>query len=263
MGFSTVLAVVGFAGAVLYRLTYLQRKKVWNLSVQQVVNLIVIPGVIFPFVYAYLRSVQRLPLNPYAFFPDALLVNVVLLAFMFSYGGTAIHAVTKMLSNYLRQEKSELAEINRFFHLQFSHTLSYGGALAAFMSLVMLELNHLPEGDPGSLTWGLVKAVGLGVAVWLGMRSYTKDFGDDYQGRWRDLKLVFVLFWIGFIFFLLGVRRLRPELTDYQLLLPAVGVFGVMVLLSTVLVVRRVGRGWQVRVERKRLERYLRGEDVD
>lgn len=252
-----------FAAAVLYRSAYLHRKKVWNLSVQQVINLIIIPGIIFPFVYAYLRSVQQLPRNPYAFFPDALLVNIILLAFMFAYGGTAIHAVTKMMSVYLRQEKGDLAEVNRFFHLQFSHTLSYAGALVAFMGLVLLELNHLPAGDKGSLVWGVIKAVGLGLAVLLGMRGYTRNFGDDYQGRWRDLRLVFLVFWVGFIFFLLGVRRLRPELTDYQLLLPAVGVFGVMILLSTVLVVRRVGRGWQVRVQSKALEQYFRREDVD
>lgn len=263
VGLSTVLAVAVFALVVMYRFSYLHKKKIWNLSVQQMINLVVVPGIIFPFIYAYLRSVETLPRNPYAYLPDALLVNIVLLSFMFTYGGMAIHAVTKMLSEYLRNDNNELAEVNRFFHLQFSHTLSYAGALAAFWGLVILELSHVPATDPVNWGWGVIKAVGLGLAVLIGLQGYTRSFGDDYQGRWRDLKLVFLVFWIGFILFLLGVRRIRPELTDYQLLLPAIGVFGVMVFLSTVLVIRRVGRKWQVRVKRKSVKQYLRGENVD
>lgn len=263
VGISTVLAVVLFAAAIMYRFSYLHRKKVWYLSLQQVINLVVIPGIIFPFLYAYLRSVQDLPRNPYAYLPDALLINLVLLSFMFTCGGVAIHAVTKMMSDYLRHEKSELAEVNRFFHLQFSHTLSYAGSLAAFIGLVLMELSHVPLADSGSVVWGVIKAVGLGLAVLIGLHGYTRNFGDDYQGRWSDLKIVFLVFWVGFIFFLLGVRRISPSLTDYQLLLPAIGVFGVMVFLSTVLAIRRVGLKWQVRIKRRALEQYLKGEDVD
>jgi hypothetical protein len=149
--------------------------------------------------------------------------------------------------------------MNRFFHLTFSHNMVYLGLIVAVVGTVLLELNHVPS-ESGSVSMAVIKGLGLGVALILSMYSYTSS-KDAYSGRWNDLRFVFMLFWVGFVMVVYGIRKIRPDLGDYQLLLPILMSMGLLGLLNTVLVVRRVKRKWWVGVRWKRLVRYLRGRD--
>jgi hypothetical protein len=173
-GIFTLMAVLLLVAALIYRLEPLRQTKIWHLSIQQLIHLVLIPGLLFPTIFSYLQNIARSPQNSVIVFHDTFLVNGVLLSMMFGYGGVAIHAVTKMLSEYLREEQSELAEINKFFHLTFSHNMAFGGILAASLGITLLEVNHTPLVDPSSTGWGIIRGVALGLSFGLATYNYAR-----------------------------------------------------------------------------------------
>lgn len=247
----TVLAVFLLVVASIYRIQSLHRKKIWNLSIQQLIHLVLIPGVLFPMVFSYLLGVMRLPRIEMAFLSDNFLVTAILMAMLFGYGGVAIHAVTKMLSEYLKEDKSELAEINKFFHLTFSHNLAFAGISLASLGLVLLEINHVSRGPLG-LWNGVVRGLMLGGSFWLATYNYARYTGERYQGRWNDLKVTFGVVWLAFALIIYLVEKLNVGFSEYDLLLPMLLSFSIMVGVSLVLVVRRLKRGgWKISWKRR------------
>jgi hypothetical protein len=250
------------AFGLLWQVQVFHRKLIWHLSLVQIFLLVVVPGLLFPRFFSYVLALSQTPPRPEVIVPDAVLVNIILLAVMFSYGGISIHTVTKMLSypHLLRYDESEAGEMNKFFHLTFSHSLAFGGAVVVMLGLTLLELNHIPPTDPGGLMSGLLKGIALGGLLLLGMYNYTRYYGDEYKGKWSDLKMVFLVAWAGFMLLLYAVRRIDPSVTDYQLLLPALIGFALLGFANLFLVVRRLKRGgFRIDVRWKRIREYLSG----
>lgn len=257
-GLFTVLGVVMFVFASIYRIQSLHRKKIWNLSIQQLIHLVLIPGILFPMVFSYLQSISRIPRNETVFLSDTFLVDMVMLSILFAYGGIAIHAVTKMLSEYLSSQETEAAEINKFFHLTFSHNLAFGGVILASLGMTLLELNHVSLANSTSVGWGIFRGLLLGFSFFLATYNYARYIGSDYRGKWGDLKVTFGAVWLGFAVLLYVIQRFDPRLTEYQLLLPMLLSFSVVTAMSLVLVIRRIKQGqWRIRVGKRRLQKYL------
>jgi hypothetical protein len=258
--FSTLLVVVLFAAVLVYRVSFIRNKSIGYFSILQIIYLVVIPGFLFPMAYSYLQSILTRPLNQKIVLPDGLLVNVILLSLLFTYGGVAVHATTKMMAELLRGAKSgivqDIQRMNKFFHLTFSHNLAYSGIVLAASGLVLLELNHIP-GDPQSFFEVIWKGIVLGFCLIAALFFYTRS-ADDYVGRWADLKIAFLVFWVGFVAVLYGVRKVNPRLNNYQLLIPALLSLSLVGVLNVVLVVRRLKRGgWRVSIRWKQLIRLL------
>jgi hypothetical protein len=211
--------------------------------------LVVVPGVIFPVFFGYLQSMLDKPLRNNTLVNDRVLVVIILLSILFSYAGIAIHAVTKMLSRVIDKTNREAYELNDYFHNQFSHTLTFSGFPLAIMGLALLELNHVPDTKPISIIGGMLKGLILGVGSWLGIQFWAKYIG------WLKLRPVFVVAWICFVLMLYGYKKVNPSITEYQLLLPTLFGFGLVVVLSFVVIIRKVGRGWKVYLSQKRLRK--------
>lgn len=259
-GLFTTIIILVVVGALIYRIATLHRKKIWNLSVQQVIHLVLIPGVLFPMIFTYLQSIVRLPRTSEAFLSDGFLVNMVLLSLFFTYGGVAIHAVTKALQEYL-EENTEARQINAFFHMTFSHNLAFVGILSTSFGLALLEINHVPTGNVMSLWSGLWRGLLLGGSFALAAINYTRYTGGDL-GRWNDLKITFGAAWIVVALLIYVVEKLDVGFSSYQLLLPMLLLFSAMAFLSLVLVFRRIKSGqWRVFVNKKRLKRYMTLEE--
>jgi hypothetical protein len=194
-------------------------------------------------IFSYLQSMLRLPKSDTTFFHDGLLVNVILLSLMFSYGGIAIHAITKMFSEYLKNENSELAQVNRFFHLNFSHNLIYSGIIVSSLGITLLEINHVPVNEITSLGWGIFRGLLLGASFAVFIYYYTRASSNTYRGKWSDLKLFFGIVWIGFSLLLYVIQKFDLGFTEYQLLLPMLLSFSVVVGLSLILVFKKLKNG--------------------
>jgi hypothetical protein len=239
----TFVAVLFFISVMLYRVKALHRKKIWHLSLQQIINLVLIPGLVFPMIFSYLQAMLRLPKSNSTFFPDSVLVSTILLSLMFSYGGIAIHAVTKMLSEYLKDKDSELAQINKFFHLSFSHNLIYSGIIISSLGITLLELNHIPDDGIVSVRWGIMRGLLLGVSFATFIYYYTRASSNKYRGKWGDLKFFFGIVWIGFALLLYVIEKFNIGFTEYQLLLPMLLSFSLVVGLSLILVMKKLKTG--------------------
>ena len=260
--FATIALVLVFAGILSYKSSYMQNRRIGYLSLLQIFYMVVIPGLLFPFGYSYLRSIISRPIRPELVLPDGLLVQVLLLSLLFAYGGAAIHGVTKMLSTTFDDKDSETYRMNRYFHLTFSHNLIYASIMLAIPCMALLELNHMPDGSTNSLLWSVLRGLGLGFSFFLMMYLYDPYTEEAYRSRWNDLKWVFMVVWVGFVMVLYGVRKLNPSLNDYQLLIPALLSLSLFILLSLVLVIRRVKRsGWRVVFRWKRLARLVKSTD--
>lgn len=239
----TVIGVLCFVMIMLYKVKALHTKKIWHLSIQQIIFLVLIPGLVFPMIFSYLQSMLQLPKSDTSFFPDSLLVSAILLSLMYSYGGIAIHAVTKMFSDYLKDNNSELAQINKFFHLNFSHNLVYSGIIISSLGITLLEINHIPNDGITTIRWGIVRGILLGLSFAIFIYYYTRATSDNYKGKWSDLKLFFGITWIGFSLLLYAVQKFDIGFTEYQLLLPMLLSFSLVAGLSLILVIRRLKNG--------------------
>ncbi|HSV95259.1 MAG TPA: hypothetical protein VLH94_04820 [Spirochaetia bacterium] len=240
----TVFGVLFIVLILVYRIQALHTKKIWNLSIQQIIFLILIPGIVFPMIFSYLQSTVRLPKSESSIISDGFLVNTILLSIMYSYGGIAIHAVTKMFSNYLKEKDSEIAQVNKFFHLTFSHNLVYSGMAISSLGITLLELNHIPNNQPASIGWGIFRGLVLGLSFAIFIYYYTRaSSSNEYRGRWGDLKMLFGVIWISFSLLLYIVQKFDIGFSEYQLLLPMFLSFALLAGLSLILVIRRLKNG--------------------
>jgi len=194
-------------------------------------------------IFSYLQSTLRLPKSSSTFFSDGLLVSIILLCMMYSYGGIAIHAVTKMFSDFLKEKDSEIAEINRFFHLKFSHNLIYSGVIISALAITLLEINHIPDNLPTSISLGVFRGILLGISFAIFIYYYTRASSENYRGRWGDLKLVFGIIWVAFSLLLYTIQKFDIGFSEYQLLLPMFLSFALLAGLSLILVFKRLKNG--------------------
>lgn len=239
----SLLLILLFASALAYKSTFLHGKKFGHFSLLQILNLVIFPGFFFVVFYSHMQSIIARPLADDIFIPDALLVLAVLLSFVFTYGGIAVHAVTKMLSETaLRSDDSEVGKLNKYFHLRFSHNMFISGGVSVLSGLTLLELNHSPADGYDRLLPPVFKGMVIGLLFSIAMYWYTRS-KDQYVGKWSDLKASFLMLWVGLIFLLYSVRQVDPRVSDYQLLIPAILGFSIVALLNVALVFRRLKNG--------------------
>lgn len=256
--FFTLVVVILFAAALAYKISLLHTKSVGKFSLLQLLYLVIVPGFIFPLAFSYVQSILERPLGHPIVFSDGLLINIILLSMMFAYGGIAIHAVTKMLSTILKSERSKAYELNRYFHLTFSHNLIFGGAAMVILGLTLLELNHVPQATSQNILLVILKSLLFGGTAILGLYLYNPYQEDRATTRWADLKSVFLILWLAFMVILYAVRKIDPSLSDYQLLMPALLSFSLLAFLSAVLVLRKLKRGgWRLVFKWQRLKRFF------
>lgn len=251
--FITLLAVLVFSAVLAYPIKILRNTTVGHFSLFELLYLVVIPGFFFTMGFSYLQTVLSRPAQENIILPDGLLANVILISMLFAYGGVAIHTVTKMMSEYLRYDTSKAGELNRYFHMKFSHALIYGAGVLMVAGFSLLELNHLPVGKPNSLIFSWIKGLVLGGSLLTAMYWYTQ--GDDrvvdrsskpdvtYRGRYADLKVVFLLCWVAMVLLLYGIRKTNSLFSDYDMIVPALVGFSVVAFLNAVLVFRRLKNG--------------------
>ena len=234
------IVLILITGFLAYNTSFLKKKVIWHMSILQTLYLVVFPGILFVIFYSYVQSVIDRPLVPNNFLSDNTLTTIIMLAVLFTYGGLAIHAVTKMLSETaLRYEETEVAQINSYFHRKFSHNLIYSGALAIVIGMTLLELNHTP-GDGYDGWWKpILQGLAAGIISVASMYHYTHS-KDNYTGRWADLKAAFLTLWIGFIVLLFGIWRMDPSLREYHLVIPVLSSLVLILILNIGLVVRRI-----------------------
>jgi hypothetical protein len=259
--FLTLLVVLLLGGVFAYRMSFLQRKRLWHLSLQQVLQLVVLPGVFFPLIFSYVLTLMAQPLADRVILSDRFLVNMILLSVMFTYGAIAMHAVTKILNEHLSGLTTEAAEINKFFHMTFSHNLGYAGGVLLLLGITLLELNHVVVYSNYSMAAGVIRGVLLALGVSLATINYTRYSGGDV-GKWGDLKVFFAVVWLAMVILIYSIRKVRPEISEYQLLLPSLLGFSVMAIMGFVLVVRRVRRHWQLRIRRRAVQQLLEDAGV-
>lgn len=224
----------------IYKTSFLKKKAIWHMSILQTLFLVVVPGILFIIFYSYLQTVLGRPRVDNSFLSDSTLINLILLATLFTYGGTAIHAVTKMLSETsLRYEKTKVAELNSYFHLEFSHNLIYSGAVAMVIGMTLLEMNHAPLKGYDGLVKPVIQGLIGGSVLIIAMLHYTRS-DDHYSGRWYDLKAAFLTIWIGLILILYSMWRATPSLREYQLVVPVFSALTLVSILNIGLIIRRL-----------------------
>lgn len=241
--FIILFAIVVFAGLLFYRLSFMRHKTIGRFSLLQIIYLIVIPGFLYTFIFSYVQSIQERPLNDQIFIPDSLLTNIIFLSSLFSYGGMAIHETSKTLSEVLKHQSSQAREINKFFHLSFSHNLVFSGAIAAIIGTTLLELNHSSPDNFTNPTSAILKGLILGLSLIVSMFWYTISDNPEYMGRWSDLKSTFLIFWLGVIVVLYGVKKTNPAFREFDMLIPTLASFSVIGSLNLFLFYRRLKRG--------------------
>ncbi len=238
----SILILIIVAGVIAYQASFLKNRKIFHLSLLQILYLIFLPGAVFILVNSYVQSLLILPRAHTQFIRDGILIDTIFLAMFFSYGGVAIHGVTKMLSDTgLRHDSDESAEINRYFHLTFSHNLIYGGGLLFAVCLALLELNHTSVYNAPNLISLVIRGLLIACAILFAMYSYTHS-RDQYVGRWADFKAFFLIAWGGLILLYVAIKKTSPDFDSYQLLLPIFITLVVIALANIILVLRRIRR---------------------
>lgn len=251
------LIVLLFASIVFYHISFLRNKEIWHLSLLQIILLIIVPGFLFVIFYSYIQSIIELPRVHTPVFPDGVLVSVTLLAMLFGYGGIAIHAVTKMLAEILRHsEDSQVAQLNKYFHLNFSHNLIYSSGLLVIVGLTLLELNHVPQKGYEGYVAPIVRGIIVGLFWVYGMYQYTRS-KDQYVGRWADLKAVFIILWLCFVILMYGIWKVNSSWKEYQLLIPVLSLILLTIVFNAGLILRRIRR------QRKQFLDYFEHERED
>lgn len=238
----TIILVIIFAAALAYKSAFLKNKYIGRFTIHQVLYLVVIPGFIYTFFFAYIQSVLRRPLTDSAIAPDGLLVNTTLVAALYCYGGAAIHSISKMLSEALKTSQGPAKELNKYFHMNFSHNFIYSSAIAVAIGITLLEINHPYVNNPSNPLFAIARGIILGVSVVVSMYWYTSPKVEEHLGRWSDLKTTFLSLWIGLLLIVYAIKKTNPALTESDLLLTILVGFSIIAALNLILVYKRIKR---------------------
>jgi len=242
--FITAITLTVITGVLAYKNSFLKNRHIFHLSLQQILYLVFLPGVIFLLINSYTQTILSFPLETITLVNDSILIDIIYLGMLFTYGGVSIHAVTKILAHTsLRYSRSDAGEINRYFHLNFSHNLIFGGLILFSVALAILELNHTNPDNVLGITSLIIRGLLIAFALLYAMFSYTR-FQDegDYAGRWADFKAVFIIAWSALVILYLALKKTDASLRQYQMVLPVFLVLILVVSLNILLVIRRIRR---------------------
>jgi hypothetical protein len=194
-----------------YPIDWFHRVMIYNLPILQLTYLFVVALCIYPWLLLTLNSIYRKPKQRGSRFFDKVWGGIIILAMLLGYAGLAVHAITKTLANYLRTETSEVAELNKFYHLTFSHNLFYSSIVLMVFGLMMLELNRLSPKKEHHLMPSVISGLALGGGLLVSLAFYTKS-NDVYGGKWSDLRLFYSVLG-GCVAFSSGqIMRAKPSL---------------------------------------------------
>jgi hypothetical protein len=232
----TIGAIFALVTTLAYKFSFFHRKKIGYIPIIQIFTLILVPGFIYTIIFSYVLEILARPLNDYIFLNDKFLTTLLLLSILYTYGGIAIHSISKTLSNYFTpsQQKSPLYSVNSFFHLSFSHNLTYIGAAVSAACFALLELNHLsPYPEQSRLLITILNGVFLGLAV----------IASLYWNRWykrlAELKLFFFSLWALFIIVLYALKPYIKDVQAYPITLMMLVAFFLMATLNIFLYLKR------------------------
>ncbi|MBI2337619.1 hypothetical protein HYU95_00390 [Candidatus Daviesbacteria bacterium] len=239
--FLTLIIFLMAGTAAIYRISFFRKKTIGYFHLLQIIYLIIIPGIGLTLIFSYLASILKRPLISPPIMPDGLIFSFLIPAMFFTYGGIAIHSVTKMLWEYMKKDENDKAyRMNRFFHLTFSHNLIYSGGFLATLGLTLLELNRVPLENHTNQLFAIVRSIIMGTTLVIGVFWYN-PYGRI--SRWSDLKTFFLVVWAGFLLLLYAIKKVSPDIQDYQLLLPALLASSLIAALNLFLVFKRLRRG--------------------
>jgi hypothetical protein len=193
----------------------------------------------YALVFSEVLDILKRPLNPDTFLSDPVLTILLLISLLYTYGGIAIHSLTKTLSRYFSedQKNTEAYQINEAFHLGFSHNLIYSGALLSITFFALLELNHVsPYGPEKGITISILNGLFVGLATIFGLNFYS----ETRLKGWRTLKFFFASFWIAAVLVVYAAKPYFSQLRAYPMMLTLLASFAVLFALNFFLYLRRV-----------------------
>lgn len=219
-----------------YKLSFFHHKKIAFIPLIQLFNLIILPGVIYTIVFSYVLEIVDRPLNENNLFSDKLLLILFLLSMLYTYGGIAIHTLTKTLSSYFKpsDKTRDLFQVNSFFHLGFSHNLTFIGAFVSAGCFALLELNHQsPYPAQSRFIFTILGGIFLGLTLIASLAL------NRWYKRWADLKYLFFTLWVLFIIILYALKPYIKNVKAYPITLVMLISFAFVAALSLFLSVRK------------------------
>lgn len=227
--------IVILASVLSYRSKFLHNKKIGYISLLQVLYLVVAPGILYTILFSYVFEIIQRPLNNNIFLSDRLLISILMLSILYTYGGIAIHSIGKTLSIYFnKQEKQTLTyKVNNYFHREFSHNLVYIGAMSSALCFALLEINHISPYPSGvKIIIPIINGLIVGLALISGL--------NWYKQRWLELRLFFISFWIMFIILILALKPYLTQVKNYPITLSMIFAGILIALLNVFLYIKKV-----------------------
>lgn len=213
--FSTLIIIAMISSVLAYRLSFLHQKKIGYISLIQIYYLVLLPGFVYTLIFSEIVDILKRPLNPNNLISDKTLIVLLMVSLLYTYGGLAIHSVTKTLSRYFSPflKKTTVYQVNEYFHLSFSHNLIYGGAILSFVFFALLDLNHVsPYGPEQGMFIGIVRGVFAALATVVGLSFYENN-------SWLELKFFYLSLWIGLVLVMFAAKPYYKDLDQYPVVL--------------------------------------------
>lgn len=231
-----IIGLIVLLAAVLgYRSKFLHNKKIGYISLLQILYLIVVPGILYTILISYVFDIIQRPLNNNIFLSDRLIISVLMLSILYTYGGLAIHSIGKTLSTYFTENNKQFLvfKVNKYFHREFSHNLVYIGACFSALCFALLEINHISPYPTGvKLIIPIVNGLIIGLSLISGL--------SWYKQRWLELRFFFVSFWGMFVILLLAFKPYLKQVQSYPITFTML-IAGILIgLLNVFLYIRRV-----------------------
>ena len=260
---STTLALLMIGMVVAYRSSAFHKKgKLGDLSLLQTIYMLA-PLLALPFLYEYIQVTKARQLMAGAPFKSGIIENMIIVSAGILYGGAVVHGTSKTVAVEFKRKGSRAYKTNRFFHLTFSHNLTYVGMVMLVLSIVAMELSFDPIISREPILLSAIKGVLIGVGFVAGLMMYDPFAEGGYKSRWSDLKTTFMSLWLGLPFVLYIAYKVDPDWNRYQLAVSLLTGLAVTLLLSLGLLLRylrrkkvHVGRALRLRGLMKLIE-YL------
>ncbi|PIS08792.1 hypothetical protein COT75_04900 [Candidatus Beckwithbacteria bacterium CG10_big_fil_rev_8_21_14_0_10_34_10] len=231
----SIAAVLIFGSFLAYKSKFFHNKKIGYISFLQIFYLILIPGLLYTIIFSYLLDVLDRPLNDYVFIKDKILISLLLLSILYTYGGLAIHGVAKTVSSYFEKKDRDslVFKVNEYFHMNFSHNLTFIGGVVTATCFALLELNHFsPYPKESSFLIIILNGCFIGLASVLGLSVYKR--------RWLELKFFFGSLWLMIIVLIYAVKPYIKNVESYPFTLMLLVAFSILAGLNIFLYVRRI-----------------------
>ena len=222
MNLMPFLIIFLFSILFVYKNSYLEKIVIWYIPLKQLLCLFIFPAIfIFLIGFLFQNILQRdIVTNP--IIPQLWLLVMLEFFILLTYGGIAIHTVTKTLADkYLRNLKTDLATLNAYFHLIFSHNLIYIGSIGIITCVASLDLHHIPTISSSPIWLNIIQGLAVGLIIAISMLHYTQS-RDKYSGRFDDLKIVLIFLLICIIFLFSLAYLLSVDIRKYQIYIFAI-----------------------------------------